>query len=94
MGKNQKAETKLGKVLFLGMGICNGHKAVISVGYTLPYTLKKAQQFERAANGLIKFEKIRVIATGQKHSSFSLAPDGITILEKKPKTENWYDGTY
>ena len=57
---------KLGSVLYLAMGVCNGHKVVMAVGYTPEYADKKAKQFEKAAMGTVTYEDISVIKTGEK----------------------------
>lgn len=57
---------KLGSVLYLAMGVCNGHKVVMAVGYTPEYADKKAKQFEKAAMGTVIYEDISVIKTGEK----------------------------
>ena len=57
-------EENLGFYLYLGMGICNKRKVVISVGYTTEYANKKAIQFVEASNGLITYEDISVIKIG------------------------------
>ncbi|MFV0566863.1 MAG: hypothetical protein ACK5NB_13650 [Flavobacteriaceae bacterium] len=60
------SEPELGEFLYLGMGKCNGHKVVMSVGYTPEYANKKAKQFEEASNQLVKYIDISVIKTGEK----------------------------
>lgn len=65
-------ETVLGEFLYLGMGYCNGHKVVMSVGYTLEYADKKAKQFEEKSNGLVRYFDISVIKTGEKIKSRSV----------------------
>ncbi len=68
--KNQ--EPKLGEFLYLGMGMCNGHKVVMSVGYTLEYADKKAKQFEEKSNGIVNYVDVSVIKTGEKSKMESL----------------------
>ena len=59
-------EENLGFYLYLGMGICNNHKVVISVGYTAEYANKKALEFVEASNNEIIYEDISVIKIGDK----------------------------
>lgn len=59
-------EENLGFYLYLGMGICNNRKVVISVGYTAEYANKKALQFVEASNNEIIYEDISVIKIGDK----------------------------
>ena len=59
-------EDKLGFYLYLGMGYCNNHKVVISVGYAAFYAHKKALEFVEASNGLITYEDISVIKIGDR----------------------------
>lgn len=60
------SESKLGEVLYLAMGECNGHKVVMGVGYTAAYADKKAKQFQEASDGKIKYTDISVVKTGEK----------------------------
>lgn len=63
---NEENTVILGEFLYLGMGIINNHKVVLSVGYTPEYADKKAKQFEEESNGTIAYEDISVIKTGEK----------------------------
>ncbi|MCZ2101187.1 MAG: hypothetical protein LC107_06590 [Chitinophagales bacterium] len=56
----------LGTYLYLAMGMCNGHKVVVAVGYTPEYANKKAKQFEAMSGGNIIYKDISVIKTGEK----------------------------
>ncbi|MCW3161623.1 hypothetical protein [Chryseobacterium oryctis] len=59
-------QPKLGDILYLAMGECNGHKVVMGIGYTYEYADKKAKQFEEASKGLVKYLDISVVRTGEK----------------------------
>jgi hypothetical protein len=65
-------EPKLGELLYLAMGECNGHKVVMAVGYTSEYADKKAKQFEEASDGKIKYIDISVVKTGEKMKYMTL----------------------
>ena len=51
------------------MGICNGHKVVMGVGYTYEYADKKAKEFKLASKRLVKYVDISVIKTGEKKNA-------------------------
>lgn len=78
--KENKTEPVLGEFLYLGMGECNGHKVVMSVGYTLEYADKKAKQFEEVSNQSVRYIDISVIKTGEKIKLKSIAK----LDEKSP----------
>lgn len=90
-------QTKLGKILFLGMGLMNGHKMVISIGYTLPYAMKKAQQAVIASKNQVAILHYSVIKTGEKKAEFKMSSNGMYVLENE-KTDKYqmkdYDGSY
>ncbi|MFV0304256.1 MAG: hypothetical protein ACK5IC_02085 [Moheibacter sp.] len=65
-------EPVLGEYLYLGMGECNGHKVVMSVGYTPEYADKKAKQFEEKSEQQVRYIDISVIKTGEKIKMKSL----------------------
>ncbi len=71
--KEPQQEAALGDFLYLGMGNCNGHKVVMSVGYTPEYADKKAKQFEEVSNNTVKYIDISVIKTGEKIKRKSLS---------------------
>ncbi len=61
---NENTTPKRGESLYLAMGICEGHKVIMGVGYTPEYADKKARQFEEVSKGMVKYQDISVIKTG------------------------------
>lgn len=59
-------ESKIGDILYVAMGECNGHKVVLGVGYTYHYADKKAKQFEEASKGNVKYIDVSVVKSGDK----------------------------
>lgn len=55
---------KLGKYLYMGMGLCGGHRVVISVAYKIDYCIKKAIQFLEVDSNIV-FTHINKVKVGE-----------------------------
>lgn len=56
---------KLGEYIYMGMGKIDGRTVCMSVAYKIEYCVKKALQFENAANGDILFKKVNKVRVGE-----------------------------
>lgn len=70
---NGQIAPKRGDLLYLAMGTCAGHKVVMGVGYTPEYANKKAKQFEESSNGMVLYQDISVIKTGDLQKCDTIA---------------------
>ena len=50
--------------LYMGMGMCNGHRVCMSVAYKMDYCIDKAIQFEEASNDIVKFDHVNKVKYG------------------------------
>ncbi len=62
---NGQSDYQLGSCLYMGMAYKNDRKVCISVGYTLSYCIKKADQFLSADTDL-SFSHVSKIIIGEK----------------------------
>jgi hypothetical protein len=67
----------------MGMGCVNGHRVCMSVAYKIDYCFKKAIQFERASQGLVKFDKINKVKVGELEAETSFTRDELKEFENK-----------
>ena len=58
------ADFKLGKYLYMSMGLCKDHRVVISVAYKIDYCIKKAIQFLEVDSN-ITFTHINKVLVGE-----------------------------
>ncbi len=56
---------KLGTYLYMGMGKCNNRTICMSVAYKIDYCERKAKEFEKDANEIVKFTHINKVKTGE-----------------------------
>ncbi len=70
----------VGEYIYIGMGICNGTKVVLSVAYKLDYAIRKAKAFETAANGNIYFDSVNKVKIGalEKETKFEITKEVIS----------------
>lgn len=62
---NQKENYQLGSYLYMGMAYKGGKKVCISVGYTLSYCIKKAEEFLSLDSDCV-FSNVSKIKIGEK----------------------------
>lgn len=55
---------RLGEYIYMGMGIVEGHRVCISVGYRIGYCIKKALQFVDACPN-VEFTHINKVKVGE-----------------------------
>lgn len=70
---------ELGKYLYMGMGLCEGHRVVISVAYKMDYCIKKAIQFLKVDPN-VTFTHINKVKVGET------SPCSKFIINKKRGT--------
>ena len=70
---------ELGKYLYMGMGLCKGHRVVISVAYKIDYCIKKAIQFLKVDENVV-FTHINKVRVGET------SPCNKFIINKKRGT--------
>ncbi len=56
---------KLGTFIYMGMGKCNERTVCMSVAYKIDYCERKALEFEKETNGLVKFTNINKVKIGE-----------------------------
>lgn len=71
---NRRSDYKLGSCLYLGMAYKKGKKVCISVGYTISYSIKKADEFLKVDTDL-SFCHISKIITGEKTACSKFYPE-------------------
>ncbi len=70
---------KLGEYIYMGMGLCNNEKVNIAVAYKPDYCVKKSLQFEKASNGVVRFEKIHKVRVGSLVREESISRQQLVI---------------
>ncbi|MDD3771019.1 MAG: hypothetical protein PHC38_00015 [Weeksellaceae bacterium] len=71
---NQQADYKLGSYLYMGMAFKKNKKVCISIGYTLNYCIKKADEYLNLDSDL-SFCHISKIITGEKIACEKFYPE-------------------
>ena len=61
----------LGEYIYMGMGLCKGHRVVISVTYKIDYCIKKAVQFLQVDPN-ITFTHINKVKIGELQETLKL----------------------
>ena len=61
----------LGEYIYMGMGLCKGHRVVISVGYKIDYCIKKAFQFLEVDPN-ITFTHINKVKVGELQETLKI----------------------
>ena len=64
----------LGEYIYMGMGLTNGHRVVMSIGYKIDYCIKKAVEFQRYNNN-VTFTHVNKVKVGelQECEKFSIS---------------------
>ena len=64
MLKCDSDDFNIGEHIYMGMGLTNGHRVVMSVGYKIDYCIKKAVEFQRYNNN-VTFTHVNKVKVGE-----------------------------